>query len=520
MLAQVHLFDSAVLSSLIREFRTAMRRLLFGLCDELEGLYREQTVALHLPVGYFRAVGKGLKPEAFSNWKAVGWVELLNDLVYFIDLREQLRHERRRREFAIELFEHCQEQWYEHSYTEELFPRGEPKPAGLASRLDVLCRRLARQAIQESLFLVPDLPCAWLKRTRKRAWLVPCDLAANLERAESTGCIPVGLEGASLVLPSVVRRQVSKTSSSGTSKASLLIRRDGISLDVGRSIHPLWMSGGDPRWRWTYGPPCDIRPGGPTLGPVLVYRKDLTPWRIIPPPPEIVQRLRAAIEIIEEAWPAGARNLAALTSRIIPLHARGVVSFSYRHLPSLSFINCFERDFLDLIDDLIHENSHHHLNLLLRKYRMRGKDRNLERFYSPWRRSLRPLHGILHATFTFTMGAILFERLSTWAAARPEAARARGVAAETVLRARFRCLEEVASLGYSLRDLDDAAKKLRWLTRDGVALVAELRRAVQRVRRRIAPYRTQVLRSRFGPALRRHVQTLERAGKTYRPTRP
>ena len=33
----------------------------------------------------------------------------------------------------------------------------------------------------------------------------------------------------------------------------------------------------------------------------------------------------------------------------------------------LSFINCFDRDHLDLIDDVIHENSHHHLNLLLRK---------------------------------------------------------------------------------------------------------------------------------------------------------
>ena len=59
--------------------------------------------------------------------------------------------------------------------------------------------------------------------------------------------------------------------------------------------------------------------------------------------------------------------LALLTSRIIPLKAKGVVSFSYRHRPGLSFINCFDRDNLDLIDDVIHENSHHHLNLLLRK---------------------------------------------------------------------------------------------------------------------------------------------------------
>ena len=68
--------------------------------------------------------------------------------------------------------------------------------------------------------------------------------------------------------------------------------------------------------------------------------------------------------------------LALLTSRIIPLNAKGVVSFSYRHRPGLSFINCFDRDNLDLIDDLIHENSHHHLNLLLRKHVMYHGDHN------------------------------------------------------------------------------------------------------------------------------------------------
>ena len=77
---------------------------------------------------------------------------------------------------------------------------------------------------------------------------------------------------------------------------------------------------------------------------------------------------------------------------------------------------------LDLIDDLIHENSHHHLNLLLRKHVMYRGDHNQQIFYSPWRRSLRPLRGILHATFTFTMGALLFQRLSSWASGRGGAA--------------------------------------------------------------------------------------------------
>jgi hypothetical protein len=88
---------------------------------------------------------------------------------------------------------------------------------------------------------------------------------------------------------------------------------------------------------------------------------------------------------------------------------------------------------------------------------------------------------------------------------------------QQALRAQFRCLEEVESVGYSLRDLDYAATQLRWLRPAGVALVEELRREINRVRRRIAPYRTQVLRSRFGPTLRRHAKELKQARKTYGP---
>jgi len=188
------------------------------------------------------------------------------------------------------------------------------------------------------------------------------------------------------------------------------------------------------------------------------------------------------------------------------------VSFSYRHLPGLSFLNTFERDGLDLIDDLVHENSHHHLNLLLRKYVMHRHDRNQEIFYSPWRRSLRPLRGILHATFTFTMGAILFERLSSWAASGHAK-----LTPQQILRARFRCWEEVESVEYSLRDLDYAAKKLGWLTSEGRALVNSLQREIQGVEKRIAAFEAAVLRTHYGAELNRHRQELVMARKTYGP---
>jgi hypothetical protein len=146
------------------------------------------------------------------------------------------------------------------------------------------------------------------------------------------------------------------------------------------------------------------------------------------------------------------------------------------------------------------------------------KDRNQEIFYSPWRRSLRPLRGILHATFTFTMGAILFERLSSWKA-RGERLGARGGATLTdqqLLRARFRCLEEVASVRYSLKDLAHA-HKLGWLTPTGWGLVSSLKREIDKVENCIRSYEAVVLRSTYGRELTRHRKELAQARETYGP---
>jgi len=195
------------------------------------------------------------------------------------------------------------------------------------------------------------------------------------------------------------------------------------------------------------------------------------------------------------------------------------VSFSYRHRPGLSFINCFDRDNLDLIDDLIHENSHHHLNLLLRKQILYHGDRNQQIFYSPWRRSLRPLRGILHAAFTFTMGAMLFERLSTWASGRGGLARwtRAGLTSRDLQRARFRCLEEVESVRYSIQDLGYSSWHLKWLTGSGQRLVKQLAETIEQVEQNIEPHRKAVLSSTFGPSLRRHTKELQQARQTYGP---
>ncbi len=499
-----------------------MRRLLRELCEELRGPYRAEADAYRLPVEFFDLLRGSLTDQDYGDWKVAGWIEELNDLVYFIDVLAQLRAERDVRLFAAELHAACEGQFYENHYLDELFPTGRPDGVGLDKRLDSLCNGLARDITQTSLWFVPGLPCRWLAGTNTREWVVPGDLRGNFERAELPGCLPTGLSDACIRVPAAMRRVVARIGDG----VKFLVRQDGMFLRLrSRDTQILSTQGGTVSWVWRKASSPLLRfaagRGRITVGPTLVYGRDRIPTTVNTSPPHVVERIQSALTVIEEAWPAGAALLAALTTRVVPLQARGVVSFSYRHRPGLSFLNVFDRGQLDLIDDLIHENSHHHLNLLLRKCLLHHKDCNQEIFYSPWRCSLRPLRGILHATFTFTMGAILFERLSSWIArAGTVEVRRSGLTKRDILRARFRCLEEIGSVRYSLQDLTYAARELGWVTDEGKSLVDTLKKTIEQVGKRIAPFEAVVLRSSYGVELKRHRQELQTARRIYGPRSP
>lgn len=523
----IGLLDAAAVQALLRELRRTMRALLFELCDELERDHGEAVASRGLPIEYFRMVGHSLRTEAYSGWKVVGWIEALNDLLYFLDVHRQLRATRGRAataRFASELLAECQAQFYEHHYVDDVFPLGWPEPAALAGRLAALCDKIAREVVQESTVLVPGLPSAWLREATRASWQVPCDLRAQYERAELAGCLPIGLDGACLIPPRDLRRALGRSGFHCT----LVFRRDAALVRVRKRSVALPPPDGDATGGWRELAPLWIRAprpdgdGGLTLGPTLVHGRRRQPVRLVRTDPAQAARIRGALDALERAWPEGCALLRCLTSRVVPLQAPGVVSYSYRHRPGLSFINCFERDDLDLVDDLIHENSHHHLNLLLRKFRLCRGDANQELFYSPWRRSLRPLRGILHATFTFTMGALLFAHLSSRGeseGARNGRTRGRegaGLSGRALARARARGLEEVDAVRYSLRDLRGPATRLGWITRAGSDLVEELDRHVAGAARALAPYRADIERSRYGPSLRRHRKELEEARQRYR----
>ncbi len=504
-----------ILERLMEEFQHSMRRLLKDLCRDFERNYAADVYALGLPLDWFRLLARSFTTAEYGHWKVVGWIESLNDLLYFVDIVVQVRSERSRRDIAEQLRAEFRKKFYEHGYADEIFPDGKPGPRMLLPRLTGLCQRLAQEITQESMWLAPRLACDWVAKRRLDAWLVPCDFNANVERVELPWTCAIGTAGVAYEAPAPVRRALKRAGG----QAELLVKPSSIELLVGDRAYPVVVFQSRERWHWRRLTPVVLREtayGRLVLGPTLVYGKDKTPVGVRPTKPDVARRMRRALAAIGAAWPEGDRLLAFLTSRIVPLKAKGVVSFSYRHRPGLSAINCFDRDQLDLIDDLIHENSHHHLNLLLRKDVLYQHDHNQELFYSPWRRSLRPLRGILHATFTFTMGAMLFERLVAWGAGKKGHAvwRRAGLNPRDLERARYRCLEEIESVRYSLVDLDYAGGQLKWLTRGGKRLVRELSEALARIERVMVSQEADVRRSSFGRALRRHRAELAHARET------
>jgi HEXXH motif-containing protein len=512
------LLDTAELGRLQVEFRQSMRSLLRGLCRDISHHYADLADQFDLPVDYFRFLAQNLDRTLYANWKVVGWIEALNDLVYFLDLLVQIRHERDQRGFAEQLYAECEEHFFENSYLDELFPGGRAQSRGLVGRLRWLCKRLSLEIAQESLFFDPRRALEWVKRQGRRSWAVSGRLESSFERAEQSYTVPVGIDGSVLIAPASVRRAIGQPSR----RVSFVLGKNEIVLHAGRPFPLCAWRRTAMHWHWPRRGATDAvaaASGSLTVGPTLRYGKARQPKSLSATENKQIVRIGRAWQTIELAWPEGHALLRLFTSRVIPLKASGVVSFSYRHRPGLSFINCFDRDNLDLIDDLIHENSHHHLNLLLRKHVLYHGDRNQLIFYSPWRRSLRPIRGILHATFTFTMGALLFARLSAWAetAQGKRQWRNAGLTVRHLLRARFRCLEEIESVRYSLCDLEHAGRHLKWLTASGTRLVKHLEEVIAKSEQHISRHRRTVLASLYGPSLRRHISELHKARHTYGP---
>jgi HEXXH motif-containing protein len=120
----------------------------------------------------------------------------------------------------------------------------------------------------------------------------------------------------------------------------------------------------------------------------------------------------------------------------------------------------FERDFLDLLDDLSHENGHHYLNTILNYSELLDEDDD-KIYFSPWRRALRPVRGIYHAVFTFYWAFDLFNSL-----AQAQHADLKEYRERILLRA----CEEHFMLLYCRPYIDHAFKNKK-ITKEGMELI-------------------------------------------------
>jgi hypothetical protein len=174
-------------------------------------------------------------------------------------------------------------------------------------------------------------------------------------------------------------------------------------------------------------------------------------------------RIEKALRIIKKYSPDSYKTFLNFTHTILPVNEPGVVSYSLQNLPGYSCINLFERDFIDLLDDLIHENGHHYLNCYLNFCEIINED-DEKIYYSPWRNSLRPIRGIYHACFTFFWALHLFGNLFK----NLKKMDFLNKSEKEKIASRF--IEESLMLNYCLPDLEHAYKNKK-INKDGMKLI-------------------------------------------------
>lgn len=171
-----------------------------------------------------------------------------------------------------------------------------------------------------------------------------------------------------------------------------------------------------------------------------------------------------ALQNIKKAAPHLHNTFKSFTHTIVPVNEKGIVSYSMQSLPGYSSINLFDRDQIDLMDDLLHENGHHYLNTFLNHQDLINEDDD-KIYYSPWRKALRPIRGIYHAVFTFYWALELYYHLDQAAAKKAIA-----FTANEKAKIKHRFLEEYYMLEYCRPDLAHAFKNKR-VTKEGHQLI-------------------------------------------------
>ncbi len=179
---------------------------------------------------------------------------------------------------------------------------------------------------------------------------------------------------------------------------------------------------------------------------------------------EFKKNITKALNNIKKIAPHLYTTFKSFTHTIVPVNEKGIVSYSMQSLPGYSCINMFDRDSLDLMDDLLHENGHHYLNTYLNHIDLINEDDD-KVYYSPWRKALRPIRGIYHAAFTFFWAMELYYHLDV-----ATTKKVMTFTKEEKVKIKTRFLEEYFMLGYCKPDFTHAFKNKR-VNKDGLTLI-------------------------------------------------
>ncbi|NOT79185.1 MAG: hypothetical protein HOP07_09330 [Bacteriovoracaceae bacterium] len=179
---------------------------------------------------------------------------------------------------------------------------------------------------------------------------------------------------------------------------------------------------------------------------------------------EFKRDITKALSNIKKASPHLYDTFKSFTHTIVPVNEKDIVSYSMQSLPGYSCINMFDRDQIDLMDDLLHENGHHYLNTYLNHLDLINEDDD-KVYFSPWRKALRPIRGIYHATFTFFWAMELFACLNVASEKKTLT-----FTKEEKVKIKSRFLEEFYMLEYCKPDFTHAYKNKR-VNKDGLNLI-------------------------------------------------
>lgn len=179
---------------------------------------------------------------------------------------------------------------------------------------------------------------------------------------------------------------------------------------------------------------------------------------------EFSKNIEVALLNIKKVAPYLFDTFTSFTHTIVPVNEEGIVSYSMQSLPGYSCINLFDRDQIDLMDDLLHENGHHYLNTYLNHTELINEDDD-KIYYSPWRKALRPIRGIYHAVLTFYWAMELFAALD-----KAVTNKVLSFNPSEVIKIKKRFLEEYLMLDYCRVDFKHAFKTKK-VNKDGLQLI-------------------------------------------------